>query len=198
MIIFHREFSEFFFFLFNVFIALTYITHAISCQLLMVCLHQMLIGASEFRILSCIGNCGLHIGPRLFTVISPRFSLLLPVRARFTIFNLPTPELKDLINKSMVSRAIEQAEFPPVKNPVGGIVPMEDGKFLVVHDVNLLKGTALVHIYGADGKYLGQFGHTNFGMLRMIFKNGFAYTLEITEDEENELVRYKYELVEKS
>jgi len=108
--------------------------------------------------------------------------------------NLPD-SLKQLISPRTVEKALELAEMPPYKNPVNGLSVMDTGHILVLHDANLPEGWAKVDIFDAEGQYVGQFTHSFPGAGRMTFKNGKAYALELNEDEENEAVRYKYELV---
>ncbi len=109
--------------------------------------------------------------------------------------SLPTPQLQAMITPSLIKRAVELSEWPPHKNPVNGIRTMDDGHVLVLHDGNFATNTYRVDIFTAKGQYKGQFTHNLLGAARMTFKNGRAYTLEANQDDENVLVRYRYELV---
>lgn len=105
------------------------------------------------------------------------------------------PQLSQVITPNVLDRAMQKAEPPRVKPPVNGITVMEDGTVLVVFDSNLVTGKEVVDIYSPDGVFLGQAERDNRPFTRMVFRNGKAYTME-TVDGENELVRYKVELVD--
>lgn len=116
---------------------------------------------------------------------------------------LAYPKYQKLITRSILRKAVELADLPPVKRPIFGILPMEDGSFIVVHDINLSTRENLGDIFSPAGEYLGQTRLSNYAMMshdyglfetRMIFRNGFAYT--ITTDEEGDLraARYRYAL----
>ena len=109
------------------------------------------------------------------------------------------PGLEQLITPAFVEKVKQKAELPPTKNPVNGFVLMEDGAFLVVHDVNAATNEQTADIFNPDGKYVGQVSMPNAVFLgpagnpRMIFKNGFAYTVQTDENDENRVIRYRYE-----
>lgn len=107
--------------------------------------------------------------------------------------------LASMITDQLKKNIIEKAELPIVVNPVNGIITMEDGHLLVVHDVNFATGEQIVDIFNAKGEFQGQstmdswaFYNRN-GLTSMIFKNGFAYCLETDDLGDNRVVRYKYE-----
>ena len=115
------------------------------------------------------------------------------------------PQFKEIITPAVLNRALELADAPPAKNPLFGLVTMEDGTLLVIHDIDLGTRENVADIFNPEGKFLGQVRMPDFALMshdsgtfqpRMIFRNGFAYT--ITTDEYGDLRahRLKYELVE--
>ena len=125
-----------------------------------------------------------------------------PIRGEI-LSSLPA-SLHQYITPKVVESAIEKAEFPPGKQPIFGMVPMEDGGLLVVHDFNPITGKTIADIFDADGKYLGQsplprvsvniFGSFFGNPVKLILKNGRAYAIEINQDGEQSLVRYAYQV----
>lgn len=119
---------------------------------------------------------------------------------------LPFPDFViQRINNAMIQEAYEMAEVPLVKQAIFGLIPMEDGGLLVIHDFSTLTGEATADIFDAKGVFLGQVTMPNLAFLgpfnlfgtqavRMVFRNGYAYTIEYRDDE-NTLVRYNYKLV---
>lgn len=103
-----------------------------------------------------------------------------------------------LVNDSMVDRLIEKTELPLVTNPVNGIISMGKEHFLVIHDANETNGVQKADIFDKDGIFLGSVTMDQWAFVNpdskpsMIFKNGFAYTLETDNNDENRLVRYRY------
>jgi len=103
---------------------------------------------------------------------------------------------------SVIRRGIARSDPPPAKDPIFGIIPMEDGKVLAVHDVDLANGAETADIFSEEGVYLGQAAMKNRAFTafsyrfftRMIFRNGFAYTVETDSYGENRAVRYRYAL----
>jgi len=107
------------------------------------------------------------------------------------------PFLKPMFTDSFLKKVIELTDFPPRKNPVFGLLTMQDGKPLVIHDIDYKDDTATVDIFTPEGKFIGSYTHHNqAGMTRMVFKNDRAYTIE-TLDGQKHLVRYRYELAPK-
>ena len=106
----------------------------------------------------------------------------------------------NMITDEMVQQVIKRTELPIVVNPVNGIITMEDGKILIVHDANEATGVQQADIYSKKGDFIGQVTMDNWafanrsGQTSMIFKNGFAYCLETDEEDENRIVRYKYQI----
>jgi hypothetical protein len=113
-------------------------------------------------------------------------------------------EFQQIVTPRVVERAIELAEFPPRKTPIFGIIPMDTGHFLVVHDHDPLSMKTTADIYDENGTYLGptRLPHLNvdlFGGLfgnpvKMIISNGYAYTIGPDPLGDLFLVRYKYTL----
>ncbi|MDJ0835247.1 MAG: hypothetical protein QNK37_01960 [Acidobacteriota bacterium] len=111
------------------------------------------------------------------------------------------PVLARVFSESVVQRSVERAELAPVKNPVFGLIPMEKGRLLVVHDIDMASGKSRGDLFNADGVYLGWVELPDHGMMthfsglfypRLVFRNGFAYTLHTDTDGDNQVVRYRY------
>ena len=114
------------------------------------------------------------------------------------------PQLQGILTKSVLRKAIELSEPPLVKQPIFGMVIMESGEILVIHDVQMDTGINLADIFSKEGKFIGQVSMKNHGIatlasgalsVKMSFRNGYAYTIETDEMGENRAVRYKYNLV---
>ena len=123
-----------------------------------------------------------------------------PIRAEI-LSSLPA-SLHQYITPGVVSKAIELAEFPSSKQPIFGMVPLEDGGLLVVHDFDAKKNASTADLFDKDGKYIGQaqlpkvavniFGSFFGNPVKLVFKGGKAYAIEMNEDLEPSLVRYAY------
>lgn len=113
------------------------------------------------------------------------------------------PGLAQVINDEFVERIKQKAELPIVKNPIAGMLTMEDGGLLVMHNVNAATRTQTADIFDKEGKFLGQVTLpdnqflTNSGLPRMVFRNGFAYTMATDEYDDNRVIRYRYRLTKK-
>jgi len=103
------------------------------------------------------------------------------------------PQMQSVITPQTIKKAVELAEFPAVKNPLGGLRVMPDGTLIAIHDVKMGAEKGIAHLFDSKGHFLGSFKHDTLGLMRMVFKNGYGYTIEIRDDE-NALVRYKVEL----
>ncbi len=121
------------------------------------------------------------------------------LREAFSAF----PQLRDVITDNVIRRAIEYADLPPVNNPLVGMIPMEDGHLLAIHDVNLATRVAIADIFSPDGRFVGRLKMGDLGLIgpvtnlpRMIFRNGMAYTIVSDEDGENYAVRYRYKWID--
>ena len=120
--------------------------------------------------------------------------LIEPVRANI-VENLP-PNFQQIITANVVRRAVEKADFPPVKEPINGIIPLESGGFLVVRDNNLTDKNAYVDIFSAEGHFQGEgvipgVARVNFDLNPFVtFKHGYLYTVIENESGDMQVVRY--------
>jgi hypothetical protein len=108
--------------------------------------------------------------------------------------NLPEP-FRAIVTSAVIEKAVERAEFPPVKTPVFGLKVTPDGHVLVLHDVSWVRNEGTVDLWSPQGTFLGQFtfpGVLAFQKLR--FTQDSAYTIASDQDMNNELVRYRYEI----
>lgn len=114
-----------------------------------------------------------------------------PIRENI-LSQLP-PRFNEIITRSVFKRAVDKAGFAPNRNPIAGLMVMENGNVVVAHHLSYLTGEAEADVFSPKGVYLGSFKAPHFGMRlsRMKFMNGYAYTIENREDDENLLVRYK-------
>lgn len=120
------------------------------------------------------------------------------------IVGILPPEMRRVVTTSVVEKALELAEFPPRKQPVFGLMPVEDKGFLVIHNYDPLTKKTHGDLFSIKGKFLGSselppidvnifagfFGSTT----RIIFQDGFAYIILANESGERHLVRYKYSI----
>lgn len=115
---------------------------------------------------------------------------------------LPGPFHK-FITDATVGKALELADFNPVKQPIFGMLPMED-HVLVFHDYDIDRGILTADIFDGQGAYLGTtklpkvaynyFGAYFASYVKMCFRDGKAYALVPDSDGELSLKRYAYEL----
>lgn len=114
------------------------------------------------------------------------------------------PELAEIVNRTVLAKAIELADPPPVKGPIFGLIPLEDEKLLVVRDLNLDNRFNAADLVASNGDFISNFEIPDNGLVnffaggyipRMIFRNGFAYTILSDQLGENQLVRYRVEWV---
>ena len=120
--------------------------------------------------------------------------LIYPIQEAMTSA-LP-PQLQEIVSENVIRNAIDKADLPQIQHPVQGIKVMEDGKVLVIHTTSLTARESSADLFSKEGKYLGSYTHKNMGLLRMVFKNGYAYTMETDADENNTFVRYKVDVVQ--
>lgn len=112
------------------------------------------------------------------------------------------PNLARMVTDRVVKEAIVKAEIPSTKNPVFGIVPVETGELLVVHDYSPLTKKSKADIFDSHGLFVGvadlpsvlvNVGGGFFGQpVKLFFKGGYAYGMELNEFDEYIAVRYKY------
>jgi len=115
--------------------------------------------------------------------------------------------LQNFVDDKVLSDSIEKANLPVKQNPIAGIVPMEDGHFFVVNRIKLPEGRISGDFFNREGKFLGKIIVPGDGLfelntpmnasMRLVFKNGFAYTMTRNEDGDNQMVRYRYEIEKK-
>lgn len=125
-----------------------------------------------------------------------------PIRSEI-ISTLPAG-LHQFITPTVVNRALEKADFPPSKQPIFGMIPMEDGGLMVVHNFKPQTGESYADIFSKEGKFVGQsklppvavnfFGSFFGDPVKFMFYKGQAYAIEVNEDEEPTLVRYNYKM----
>ncbi|PIE90768.1 MAG: hypothetical protein CR997_03850 [Acidobacteria bacterium] len=103
--------------------------------------------------------------------------------------NLPA-QLQSVVTEKTIAKAVKMAEFPPVHFPISHLLALENGYLLVLHEVDMVKDIAKVDIFNPAGVYVGSCEHGFNSLTKMVFKNGYAYTIE-NRDDDNTLVRYK-------
>lgn len=122
-----------------------------------------------------------------------------PIKDTITA-SLP-PQMAGIVTEKVISDAIEQANFPPVKFPVYGIIDLDGPGFMVIRDVNIKHHFMLYDIFDKSGKYLGEFKMAgtspNIGTpaAGIVVRNGNFHVLGLSENEEPQLTRYAYKLV---
>jgi len=110
--------------------------------------------------------------------------------------------MRELFTPAFKKDILKRADAGPVKNPIFGLIGMEDGRLMVIHDVDYVTRKNVADIFSAEGVYLGQTLFNDSALLgqednfetRMTFKNGFAYSAITDEDGDNRAVRYRYQL----
>ena len=93
----------------------------------------------------------------------------------------------------------EMAKLPEVHNPIADMIPMEDDKFLVVHDYSYSSGKISGQVFNGSGECIGNFDFPGMGVwdpfaTRLKFSKGYAYAMERNEDGDNIMARYTYKL----
>lgn len=116
--------------------------------------------------------------------------------------NTPT-QMRQLVNRPLLGRAMEKADLPPLKAPLTALIPLEDKGIIAVTDVDTEARVNRADIFSPEGKLLTSFTVKDFGLFaitgsnptpRMTFKDGYGYAIQTTEDGDNYAVRYKYSL----
>jgi len=114
--------------------------------------------------------------------------------------NFRQTPMASMVTDEFIDRMMGRINFPTVKDPIEGMGVTEDGHLLVVHDFNVSAGKQTVDIFSPEGKYLGQTTRENWAFMdpdrnwRMVFKKGYAYTIETDDADDNRLVRYRYRI----
>ncbi len=111
-------------------------------------------------------------------------------------------DLAGKLNDTTLERAIAKAELPARKDPVFGMIPLEDGRLIVLHNFNPLTRSSVADLFDNGGLFLGSFplpkphvivGGSFLGEpVKMTFKNGLAYVLQRNQDDEFQVVRFSY------
>lgn len=121
--------------------------------------------------------------------------------AREAVIQALPGQLKSIITDSVIRKAVELAEFPPVKNPIFSLVPLPDDGFLVLHDVSFSKHQTRADIFSPEGRFLGTFTLPHLGIAggtvspRWIFTEHTATVIDLIDDSENVVTRYTYKRV---
>lgn len=110
--------------------------------------------------------------------------------------------LQDYMTPKVVDKGLELAEMRPVKPPIYWMYAMEDGGLVVIHKYDAVTGVSIADLFNPEGVYMGQaklppikvnfFGSVFGNNTKMIFRNGFCYAIEETENG-TDLVRYRYQ-----
>jgi len=110
------------------------------------------------------------------------------------------PALANVVTRAVLARAIERAEPPPVKQPIFGLLVMEDGALVVIRDVNMASRRCRADLFSPEGRFLGAFETADWTLAapdnggfvtRLVFKNSRAYAVATDEWGDNRVVRYK-------
>ncbi len=65
------------------------------------------------------------------------------------------PQLKGIVTEAVIKKAIELAEYPPVKQPVFGLIPIDGFGFAVVHDLDFRSKTQRLDLFSNKGVFFG-------------------------------------------
>lgn len=110
------------------------------------------------------------------------------------------PFLADIVTETVIRRAVERSEPPPVKRAVFALLVTEDNHLLVVRDVDLASRRNMADVFASDGSFKGSVQVPDHGFVTLIgggympkmqFNNGYAYTVSIDEEGDQYVVRYK-------
>ncbi len=117
------------------------------------------------------------------------------------------PQFQSLITETLLNNALKRSEPPTFKKPIFGMIAIEDKGLLVVHDLDMGTRQTAGDLFDTEGHFIGQVRLPDYALMshdlgqfqpRMIFRNGFAYTLLTDEMGDNYAVRYKYRLIKLS
>ena len=110
-----------------------------------------------------------------------------------------------IVNDAFVDDFASTLDMTMVKPPIFGMMVTEEGHLLVIHDLDTVNGRQVAHIFNKEGRFTGQVSLDNWAFLspfsvsasihlpKMVFKNGYAYTIETDENEDQFAVRYRLE-----
>jgi len=105
----------------------------------------------------------------------------------------------DMLTENFLKRTLEKTDLPAAARRIHAIVPTEDGHILVVEHLDFTTGKQFADLYDPSGKLMGNVILENWALLapsgypRMLFRNGFAYTVETDEEGDTYVVRYRYQ-----
>ncbi len=106
-------------------------------------------------------------------------------------------ESRHHVTKAFVGEMLTKAKLPESKQPIFGLIPMEHGGLLVVHDIDLTSGSQMGHVFDGEGRYTGDLRMERQSMIdaseevRLVFRKDHAYTLETQPGGFLNLVRYR-------
>lgn len=108
-------------------------------------------------------------------------------------------QLSGIITKNVIQKAVAKAEVPPYRNGLLDVIPMEKGQFMALRDWSFETGSFKGEIFDASGKFIGTATSPGGGVsslfgTRALFRNGFFYAMEKSEEGDNQMVRYRYTL----
>ncbi len=121
-----------------------------------------------------------------------------------TLLNFPGA--RDIFTQSVLDKAVEKSEQPPVRNPIYGLLAMPNGLLLVIHNVDYATRLNQADIFDKAGRFLGQVSLEDYALLgfdggslqpRMVFYGKYAYTITTDAEGDNRAVRFTWQLVEK-
>lgn len=105
-----------------------------------------------------------------------------------------------MINDQFVEHVLRKSTPPEVKDPIEGMAVTPEGYLLVLHNLNRDNGDQVIDIFDQKGTYVGQTSMSGWAFVdqtsswRMVFKGGQAYAVLSNEDDEIQVVRFKYAL----
>lgn len=101
----------------------------------------------------------------------------------------------NFITRKFMQQAFDKADLKPIKDPLDGLLVLPDGHLLAVHPPDL-NGNQKADLFNPKGEFIGISQAKGYGFFdtekkpRMTFRNGFAYTIELINDE-HRVVRYR-------
>jgi len=107
------------------------------------------------------------------------------------------PQFRPYLTPEIVHLGLEMAGIPKWHQPIRGLIPSEEGHLLVVLDEPDEERAQNADLFSPAGAYLGRLRNAHMGFLgpddqvRMLFKSGFAYTIETDAEGNNSVVRYR-------
>jgi hypothetical protein len=100
-------------------------------------------------------------------------------------------QLKNIVSDNVVRRALDRVDLSVSKLPVNGLLIVDD-YLIVVHELNLATNIGNADLFDPSGRYVGSFEMNALALPKLYFRDGKAYTVNTSDDEENEVVRYDY------